>query len=336
MRSLPGLTLKGQSVIDWLPRQKFFITGGGGALGYHLTRRLIELGANDVVVFDQNIATSRVKEFRDAPVRFIQGDILKAKDLESAISQCTIVFHLAALTHIGRSNLEPLKYLEVNGLATGYVLEACRKKNVKKFIYASTSHVYGNPLQERINEFHRTQPLSIYAASKLSGEAAIYGYLYSYGIHTVIARLSNLYGSSLTAETVIGQAVDQVINGRPIQLKNLKSIRDFIYVSDAVEALIRLADVDENRAESHVVNVSTGKGVSIATMTDILMQAAEKLGLDRVEIIKPQEEVFEKVPALVLDNSRLISLTGWSPQVDLQEGLVLTLSHTLEQKGLIQ
>ena len=240
------------------------------------------------------------------------------------------MFHLAALTHIGRSKFEPIKYLEVNGLATGNILDACRNENVEKFIYTSTSHVYGNPLQERINEFHPTQPLSIYAASKLAGEAAVYGYLYSYGIHTTIARLSNLYGSSFSTDTVIGLAVDQVVNNRPVELKSLTSIRDFIYVTDAVDSLIRLAEVDHNRSESEVVNVSTGKGVSVAEMAVTLVEEAEKLGLDRVQIMEPHEEVIEKIPSLVLDNSRLISLTGWSPLVNLHNGLRLTISHRLE------
>jgi len=305
---------------EWFSQQEFFVTGGAGALGRCLIRRLLGLDARRVVVFDQPAAIENMGISKNAAVTCIAGSILDDSALQQAIRGCTMVFHLAALTHVGRSYNEPQHHFEVNALGTTHVLEACRLQNIRKIIYTSTGHVYGLPLTPSVSETHPTRPLSVYAASKLAGEVAIQGYAANYGFSAIIARLANFYGASINPETAIGLAVEQVIRGKPIELNNLRSIRDFIYIDDLIEALLRLAVLNDS-VGSRIVNISTGRGHSIKEMANILALVTERQGFRRPEILSPTGFQEEKVPVLILDNSFLKDLTKWEPLVSLEMGI---------------
>ena len=305
---------------DWFSQQEFFVTGGAGALGRCLIRQLLAHDARRVVVFDQPAAIEKnMGGSENAAVTCIAGSILDDSALRQAIRGCTMVFHLAALTHVGRSYNEPQHYFKVNGLGTNHVLEACRLQNVRKVIYTSTGHVYGLPLTPSVSETHSTRPLSVYAASKLTGEVAIQGYAANYGFSAIIARLANFYGASINPETAIGLAVEQAIRGKPIELHNLRSIRDFIYVDDLIEALLRLAVLNDT-VGSRIVNISTGRGHSIEEMANTLALVAERQGFPKPEIFPPPSFQEERVPVLILDNSLLKDLTKWEPRVSLEMG----------------
>jgi nucleoside-diphosphate-sugar epimerase len=264
-------------------------------------------------------------------IEHLTGDILNPTDLDHALRDCTVVFHLAALVHVGHSQTAPVHYFEVNGLGTAHVVEACRRVSVRRVIYTSTSHVYGVPRRLPVTEDHPTVPVSAYAASKLAGEVVLQGYAASYGISCGIARLSNLYGAAFSAETVIGRALRQVVSGQPIALHNLASVRDFIHADDVVEALVRLAAVGDDLTGCRIVNVSTGRGVSVREMAQTLASIAAEQGLGLPEVIQTGSDQSEIVPSLVLDNSRLRELTHWTPQINLEQGLRLALQE-LEQK----
>jgi len=115
-------------------------------------------------------------------------------------------------------------------------------------------------------------------------------------------------------------AVEQVIRGKPIELNNLRSIRDFIYIDDLIEALLRLAVLNDS-VGSRIVNISTGRGHSIKEMANILALVTERQGFRRPEILSPTGFQEEKVPVLILDNSFLKDLTKWEPLVSLEMGI---------------
>lgn len=308
-----------------IQQQKICVTGGQGALGRRLVKELLDRGAKEVVVFDQRMNACQVNT--GLPIRYVAGDILKPGDLESALRDCTIVFHLAALTHVGNSAIKPMKYWEVNCLGTAQVLEMCRMLDIKRVVYASTGHVYGAPFQCPISEDHPTNPRSIYAASKLAGEAVLQGYAADYELCGVIARLSNLYGGGLGPATVIGLALEQTATGRPLEVRNMESIRDFTYIDDAAEALVRLATVETAPAECRIVNVTNGLGVSVAKMIEALITVAKSLGMERLEVKSATSPDSEKVPTLILDNHRIKDLLGWTPSISLERGLTMALKE---------
>jgi nucleoside-diphosphate-sugar epimerase len=314
-------------VVDRIINQKICITGGGGALGRSLVTKLIEYGASDIAVLDKQPCSSVCEK---ASVSFVEGSILDKAHLRKALKGCDVIFHLAALTNAGQSSVEPERYIQTNCIGTMTVLEVCKELKVSKMIYPSTSHVYGHPETIPVNEKHPTKPLSVYAASKLAGESVTHACSSSSGISSVIARLSNLYSTSSGPDTVIGLALDQVMSGTPIHLQNLSAARDFLYIDDASEALIRLSQSHVNKSGSVVVNVSTSQAISIEEICKILANTAHEHGLKKPEIIRNSPNIQEKIPILCLDNALLQEITNWTPQITMKQGLSLILKHRLQ------
>lgn len=312
----------------YLRQQTIAVTGGRGALGRRLIERLVSLGVKRIVSFD--LLPYIPDEPEQSPVEQVEGDILSSSDLEKSLRGCTLVFHLAALINVGESRKDPIQYFKVNSLGTAQALEACRRLNIPRFIYTSTCHVYGIPKDLPITEDHRTNPVSMYAATKLAGETTIEGYAASYGLNCDIARLSNMFGVSYSRETALGLALNQLISGEPIALRNLASVRDFIHVNDVIEALLRLSASTNGATGYRIVNVSTGRGVSVREMADTLAQVAVEDGLKAPRVMEETSNFVELVPELVLDNSRLCAVTGWTPQMDLKAGLRMALRELLQ------
>ena len=321
-----------KAVDSWLRQQSICVTGGRGALGKRLVQRLLVGGAQRVVTLDSHPDVPEGEVMPGRCAEHLVGSILNPADLDRALGGCTVVFHLAALIHVGRSRSEPLRYFEVNAFGTACVLEACRRLGVRQVVYTSTSHVYGIPRQLPIGEDHPTVPLSVYAASKLAGEAAVQGYSASFRLSGDVARLANLYGASFNPETVIGRALEQAAVGGPVCLRNLASVRDFIHADDVVEALVRIAAASGEDTGCHIVNVSTGQGVSVREVVETLSKIVVEQELAQPELIQTGDSRDELVPRLILDNRRLSELTGWAPQISLEQGLRLLWQEYQQEK----
>ncbi len=331
--SSPSSVTSKKTVNSWLKDQVVCVTGGRGALGRRLVRRLADAGVSRVVTLDTLPANSLDQDTRGEAVEHIKGGILDQTSLNQALAGCTLVFHLAALVHAGRSQQDPLSYFQVNALGTGHVMEACRCLGIPRLIYTSTSHVYGITRRLPVDEDHPTTPLSVYAASKLAGENAVQGFAAGCPMSCEIARLSNLYGASFSPETVIGRALEQASSGGPIALHNLRVVRDFIHADDVVEGLVRLAAAESRDPRCRVVNVSTGKGSSVRQVAETLARIAGEEGLGSLKVVQTNKEYKELIPELVLDNGRLSEITGWSPQIDLEPGLRLAFKERQSQKA---
>jgi len=308
-----------------LSAQSVCVTGAGGRVGRRLIDALQQVAPRRLVAFDthEDAQESSVTEW-------VIGSILHPDDLQRAVEGCSVVFHLAALTHVGRSWDVPLPYFKLNAMGTACVLEACREAGVKRVVYASTGYVYGVPRALPVDEEHPTAPLSPYAASKLAGEVAMKAYAAT-GLSGCVARMANIYGSAFDSETVIGLAMEQAALGGPIVLRSLSPVRDFIYVDDVVEALIRLAAAEVR--EFQIVNVSTSRGISVGKMAETLAGVAAELGLGSVDVQETGEGKAELVPELVLQNRRLRELIGWEPEISLEEGLRTSLQQKLRVSG---
>lgn len=317
-----------QIFTNWASGKTIGITGGQGVLGKKLGRQLLTLGARRVISFDSQRTTSFDST---GCIHHVVGDILKLDDLLSAFYNCNMLFHLAALVAVGQSNDEPLQYFRVNSLGTAMVMEACRLLEIPKVVYASTGHVYGIPQHLPVSENHAIMPLSPYAASKLAGEAVIQGYAAAFGVSYNIVRLSNLYSAASSEETVIGLALSQIMAGSRIALRNLYSIRDFIYVDDVVDALVHLATTGKNRHSQSIVNVSSGTGVAVIDIARTLVDITQKEGYPRAEIVQIAQDFVEMIPEFTLDNQLIYKMTGWRPQIDLRLGLQLSLQEKLRK-----
>lgn len=304
---------------------KLCVTGGSGAVGSVLVDALLENEARTVVAFDSRLPVAAVRSTADPRVTFTSGDVTRLEAARDAVSGCAVVFHLAAMTSVRDARERPKDCFEVNTFGTAVVLEACRLAGIPRLVFASTSHVYGVPVCDPIDERHPTDPISVYGASKLAAEQVIRGYASSYHISCRVARIANLYGPRSSMETVVGRAVGLATAGRPIALRSLSPQRDFIYVTDVVDVLLRLGTLDVQGEDVETFNVATGEVVSIGKMAETVSEVAFEEGHGRVPVVEEEIAARDAAPRIALSYRRLADATGWAPTVTLRDGLRATL-----------
>jgi nucleoside-diphosphate-sugar epimerase len=295
------------------------VTGAHGFLGTHLTQRLAIAGVNvlgvDVAADNRQVAGEKV----------VCADIRKlgawTDELNAFVSvaRTTVMFHLAGRADVTASRHSPLEGIELNVLGTGNMLEVARLSGVARFLVASSGLVYA-PSPELHDEFSLTKAANLYTATKLAAEKLVAGYAAEYGLPADIVRLSNVYGPGAPEGTVVGRICSMIRSRMPIRLKSLRPVRDFIYVTDVVDGMIRMADA-ASVSGARIVNLSTGLATTVAQLATAACSVA---GLNQVICTEGDDDAVADSP-LVLANDRLVGLTGWTPPHTLREGLKLTL-----------
>ena len=249
------------------------VTGGAGFIGSHLVEHLLRDGWN-VRVLD-NLSTGKAKNLKGLgqKIDFIQGTINDASILRPAIAGCDLVFHLAALPSVARSLVDPMTTHEVCATGTLSVLDAARQMGVRRVVYAASSSAYGGTPGALRSESDPIAPLSPYASSKLSGELYCQSFTTVYGLETVRLRFFNIFGPRQDARSPYTGVIALFIAGmlerkRPsVQGDGLQS-RDFTYVENAVQALIRAADAPN--AVGKVYNIGNGETTTILQLVQNL------------------------------------------------------------------
>ena len=289
-----------------------FVTGATGFLGSRLVKCLEQRGAA-ITILARRRPEQLAKEIPRLNV--VHGDLSHA----FSVSNASTVFHLAAQSHVGHALDDPTQTFETNTAGTITVLEAVRRsQSVENFIFVSTAHVYGTPRYLPIDEEHPVHAQEPYAASKLAAEAFISAYSTAYGMPTVIARLFNTYGPRQHPDFVVPSIIRQALTHDSLTLGNLTPTRDFTYVADVVEALLRLADAGEG-----IYNVASGVEVSIEALVTHVAQLLDKPITVASQRTQRRSAAIE-IDRMWADISRLKAL-GWQPHVGLNEGLTRTI-----------
>jgi nucleoside-diphosphate-sugar epimerase len=259
---------------------KILVTGGAGFIGSHLVPRLLDLGYS-VTVLD-NLSNGKMENLNgalDHPKFIFQRGDIRNKTLSNEVFRgIDSVIHLAALIDISASVADPIQNHEINVNGTFNMLQAAIKHNVKKFVFASSTAVYGDskllPVQENI----ALRPLSPYAASKIAGEAYCSAFASCFGLETVALRFFNIYGlrsGNSPYSGVITKFLDKIMNNEGLTIdSDGEQTRDFIHVSDIVKALI-LA-LEQEGLNGEVFNVCTGVPTSINELAATLKKVAGK------------------------------------------------------------
>lgn len=249
-----------------LPFSKALVTGGAGFIGSHIVTALTEQGCR-VTVLD-NLSSGRLSNLDHISnrIRFVQGDIRDADMLTAEMSGCDVVFHQAAVVSVTKTVEDPVGSALINDTGTLNVLETARKSSVRRVVLASSSAVYGDDPQSPKIESIIPKPLSPYAIQKLSNEhyARIYHKLFN--LQTVCLRYFNVYGPrqdpSSPYSGVISIFMTKAVNGEaPVIYGDGRQTRDFVYVSDVVQA--NLLAAGNEHASGEVFNVGTQKAIDI-------------------------------------------------------------------------
>jgi UDP-glucose 4-epimerase len=302
---------------------KVLVTGGAGFIGSHLCDRLVAEGEEVVVLDDLSSGHRDNLRHLAGQVEIVEDSVLRIGDHRRALAGVTRIYHLAALISGHDSLTQADDYLETNVTGLLRVIECARELPRPRIIYASSSTVYGNAGDIVRSESTVPAPITPYALSKLSGEHLLAMYTPVIGYEHVSLRLFNVYGPRQSPRhpyaNVTCKFAHAAAHGLPVDLYgDGHQSRDFVFVSDVVEALQRAADAPSGG----VYNVGTGSEASILS----LLERCEKLAGDTLEVRRqpPWENDIRRIRA---DISRIREDLGFEPEVSLDEGLARTMEY---------
>jgi UDP-glucose 4-epimerase len=301
---------------------RVLITGGAGLIGSHLTDQLLEDGVAEVVVVD-NLARGQRENLAGAltsgRVTFVEGDIRDRDLLATVMDGVDVVFHQAAI-RITQCAHEPRLALEVLADGTFNVLEAAVKARVRRVVAASTASVYGLaadfPTSERHHPYNNR---TLYGAAKLFNEGLLRSFHDMYGLDYVALRYFNVYGERMDIHgaytEVLIRWMERIAAGRaPCIFGDGRQTMDFIHVEDIARANILAAT---SSVTDEVLNVASGRETSLNDLAEALLRI---MGSPLSPEYGPERAV-NPVPRRLADTSRIRTLLGFTPRVDLDEGL---------------
>lgn len=303
---------------------KYLVTGGAGFIGANIVESLVSAG-DKVVVYDDFSTGSKknVQDYKQTEVKVVEGDVADAKLLRKAARGCDYLLHLAGRSGIETSVDDPQAVLESAFQGTLNALIAARDLKVKRFIFASSCAVYGESPVLPKEETMLASPYNPYGAAALLGEELARVFYATYRLETVCLRLFNVYGprQPITGDSagVVARFSAAILRGEtPVIFGDGKQSRDFVYISDVVEAF-RLA-CTAPKAEGEVFNIASGSRMSISGLINCFQQLLDK------EILPDTEEArASDVRHSLADTVKAQEVLGYRPRVSIGEGLAKTL-----------
>lgn len=300
------------------------VTGGAGFIGSHLAERLLREGKRLAIVdnlddyYPAEMKRANLYEIKAAgEFQFFPTDIRDGEDLRRVFAtfKPDAVIHLAARPGVRLSFAQPEAYTSINVLGTTEVLEISRQSGVRRLVFASSSSVYGHssraPFREDATISH---PLSVYAATKVAGEAMAFTYSHAYALPVVCLRLFTVYGPRQRPDLAIRKFAGMIMEGKDVPLYGDGSLeRDYTYIDDTVDGIVRALNAT---GEFDVYNIGNSHPVRIDEMVDTLGRALHK----------PVRRKFIPTPAgeMILthaDLTKVNQVLGYSPKVSFEEGI---------------
>jgi UDP-N-acetylglucosamine 4-epimerase len=323
---------------------KVLITGGAGFIGSNLCEALLDRGY-DVICLDNFITGKRenIKEFLGNPnFKLIEGDIRNIEVCLEACKGVDVVLHQAAIGSVPRSIEDPLTTHQCN--ATGFInmIWAAYKNGVKRFVYASSSSVYGDiqdlpKVEERIGK-----PLSPYAVSKYTNELYAHVFANIYGMEVIGLRYFNVFGKNQDPDNPYAAVIPRFFKAllkeeSPVIYGDGETTRDFCYVDNVVQANILALETKNAEALNKVYNIAYGKQTSLnelfrmikSAIVEYLMNNGYKKKAVRISKIEPTYGPFRKgdIRHSLADISKAKELLGYEPSVGVKEGIKLLVRY---------
>jgi UDP-glucose 4-epimerase len=294
----------------------FLVTGAAGFLGSALANRLAREG-HQVRGLDDLSAGDPGR--LDPDVLFTRGDVVDRPKLWTLLQDVDCIYHLAARVSVPESVLYPREYNAVNVGGTVSVMEAMRDVGVKRVVFASSGAVYGDQGSQPLQEDSQPQPLSPYAVSKLSAEYYVRTIGALWGIETVALRVFNVYGPGQPLPAahppVIPNFLRRTVRGGTLVIHGKgQQTRDFVFVTDAIEAMVSAATAPT--IDKSIINIGSGVETSIR---ELAQEALETVGSSEEWIFKEDQDPGSS--RMCADISRAKKKLGYRPVVSLHEGL---------------
>ena len=304
------------------------VTGGGGFIGSELVRQLLARG-DRVVVVDNFINGTRANLPPDDRLVVVEADIRDLPALEPWLAQASTVYHLACLG-VRHSVHAPVENHHVNATGTLGLLQASRAAGVAKFVYVSSSEVYGTARWVPMTEDHPTCPCTVYGGSKLAGESYTRAFHRTYGYATVVVRPFNTYGPRSHHEGDSGEVIPKFLlrclAGRPLVIfGDGTQTRDFTYVSDSARGILLAGD--HPAAVGRTINLGYGAETTVSELARVVAKAAGR----PEALVEHVEGRPGDVLRLYADMTEARELLGYQPAIGLEDGLARLLAWYREQ-----
>ncbi len=304
--------------------KRVLVTGGAGFLGSAVVKELCHGGAH-VMVLD-NFSSGRREYLRNVTetngLKVLDGDICDAEMVEKCARDQELVIHLAALPFVPDSYYHPRDFFRVNVDGTlNLLLAADRSESVERFVYVSSSEVYGSAKSEPMDENHPTLPHSSYAASKLAADRVSFTLSKELGLPVVIVRPFNSFGPNITQPYIVPEIIVQASTGNgELSLGNVDAYRDLTYADDTARGIVLSAI--RPGIDGEVINLGSGNAISIR---ELALKITSLMG--KHVTIKHDSSRLRPydVGRLICDNSKAWKMLGWKPFIPLDEGLRRTI-----------
>jgi len=302
---------------------KALVTGGGGFIGSHLVRALLERG-DDVRVLD-NFSTGNRENLAGVDVEVVEGELRSYERVHNAVRGTDVVFHLGALGSVPRSVQDPLTSSAVNIEGTLNVLLAARDEGVRRVVYSSSSSVYGERRDLPVTEDQAPNPVSPYGVAKLSAERYCVSFSRVYeSFETVVVRYFNVFGPRQSPYSqyaaVIPLFVTAIANDRPVKIEgDGEQRRDFTYVSNVVDGTLSAADADG--ANGRIFNIAASAPATVNYVADTIGAILGKAVTRAFEPARTGD-----IRDSWADVTAARDVLGWLPTVALEEGLRKTIA----------
>ena len=301
----------------------YLVTGGAGFIGSHIVRRLVARGDSVRVV--DNLSNGKIDRLADvaAAIDFINGDLADPDVCDRVVGDVAYVFHQAAIPSVQRSIRDPVTSNRANITATLNLLESCRKRDVRRVIYAASSSAYGNTAELPKREDMAATPLSPYALQKFVGERYATMFCDLFGLQTVSLRYFNVFGPnqdpSSEYSAVIPKFICKLLRGETLTIfGDGEQSRDFTYVDNVVDANL-LAMISEN-AGGKVYNIGCGTRLSLNQLVKLLEKILGTAANVDYQTSRPGD-VRDSLADIELAQNTL----GYSPRISIEDGLRKTV-----------
>lgn len=314
-------------MLETIKGKKVLVTGGAGFIGSHIAHKLVELGA-EVVVLD-NLESGReenLEAIRDK-ITFIKGDICNELDLEKALDGVDCINHQAALRSVPKSVNDPMRYNNINVTGTMNLLIKARDKGIKRIVMASSSSVFGNIDTFPQKEEWPMKPISPYAATKAINEHYSRVFCEMYDMEIVNLRYFNVYGPRQSLEDEYAVVVPKFIE---CNLKNKNApiyddgeqSRDFVYVANVADMNIRCLVADADKVSGESFNVGNGNPNTVNNLFKVIKEITGSNS--QAEYLPHRKGDVRKTHA---DISKAKEKVGWEPEVKFEEGIKNTIEY---------
>ncbi|MEM4346992.1 MAG: GDP-mannose 4,6-dehydratase [Candidatus Altiarchaeota archaeon] len=315
-----------------------FVTGCAGFIGSHIVEKLLDLG-HEVIGIDcftdyyaRKIKESNIEKAKqNRNFKFIEANILNL-NLKKILSNIEYIFHEAAQGGVRKSWGKDFEiYTQNNILATQKLLEACKELKIKKFIYASSSSVYGDVKKFPMKENSITKPISPYGVSKLAAENLCQLYWKNFSVPCISLRYFTVYGPRQRPDMAFHKFIKAILLGKNFEVYGSgEQTRDFTFVSDIVEANILAMN---SNAEGEIFNIGGGSRISINEIIKILEEITNRKA-DVSYIEKQKGDMADTIA----DISKARKILGYKPKVKIKEGLKKEVEWIFDmlKKGILE